>query len=254
MAKYSHSGLESYEQCPLKFKFRYIDGLKEGEGIEGFLGQRVHETIHHIYTKAIEGQVLTLKQAISYYEELWKKKYNKEIRIVKKHFSSENYFNQGLEMIKSYYEKNYPFKENILGMEQRVYVDLNRDGCYLLVGVIDKLIYDKEKDVYEVHDYKTSSWLPDQEELDNDRQLALYSLAVKELYPKSKKIILKWHFLKHGKTMTSIRTDKELKELKEKIVALIDKIKVEENWPAKKSQLCNWCGFNEICPEYKKLL
>ena len=38
MPVYSHSRLESFENCPLKYKFRYIDGIKKAEqGVEAFL-------------------------------------------------------------------------------------------------------------------------------------------------------------------------------------------------------------------------
>jgi len=46
MPIYSHSRLATYENCPQQYKLRYIDKveLPEGaqEGIEAFLGSRVH--------------------------------------------------------------------------------------------------------------------------------------------------------------------------------------------------------------------
>ena len=46
MPVYSHTQLSVYEECPLKYKLRYLDGIKrDTEGIEGFLGNIVHETL-----------------------------------------------------------------------------------------------------------------------------------------------------------------------------------------------------------------
>jgi hypothetical protein len=43
---YSHSKLGTYEQCPQKYKFRYIDGIKpEKKTIEAFLGGLLHEKL-----------------------------------------------------------------------------------------------------------------------------------------------------------------------------------------------------------------
>jgi len=254
MSKYSHSGLEDYRNCPLKFKFKYKDKLKQKEGIEAFLGKNVHEVLHYIYRNAKNKAVPTLKQVLAYYEELWKKNYNKEIRIVKRGFSADNYFEEGIKMLKSYYEKNYPFKENIIGMEKQILINFDKEGMYILIGFIDKLIKNLKDGSYEIHDYKTSNRLPEQEQLDEDKQLALYALGIKEEYPDAKKIMLKWHFLKHGKELTSFRTDKQLKELKEETMRLIKKIEAEKEWPARKSSLCDWCGFNHVCAEYKSLL
>jgi putative RecB family exonuclease len=50
MTIYSHSRLETFKICPLKYKFSYIDKIKrEEEGIEAFLGSRFHEVMERIY-------------------------------------------------------------------------------------------------------------------------------------------------------------------------------------------------------------
>ncbi|MGZ3558640.1 MAG: PD-(D/E)XK nuclease family protein, partial [Thermodesulfobacteriota bacterium] len=43
MPVYSHSQLSTYETCPQKYKLSYIDKIEvETEGIEAFMGSRVH--------------------------------------------------------------------------------------------------------------------------------------------------------------------------------------------------------------------
>ena len=50
MNEYSHSRLSSYENCPRQFKYRYVDQIKvEGEGVEAFVGKRVHEILERLY-------------------------------------------------------------------------------------------------------------------------------------------------------------------------------------------------------------
>lgn len=252
MAVYSHSRLSSYENCPLGFKFAYIDKLKGINGIEGFLGNQVHEAIHFIYKMVKSGKMPTLDEVFRFYRDIWGKDYNHEIRIVRKGMHVGDYFKQGLELIKYYYNKHKPFNENIIGMEQKILIDLDGKGDYVLQGFIDKLIHNKKDGTYEIHDYKTSKWLPDQDELDNDRQLALYSIGVKEQYPNNNGIILKWHYLRHDKVVTSARTDEQLEQLKKDVIELIKKIESAEKWPAKKSRLCDWCGFNHLCLAYKE--
>lgn len=252
MVIYSHSSLEAYRKCPLAFKFRYIDKLEGIEGIEGFMGTQVHEAIHYIYKKVKMSEMPTLKQVLEYYQDLWRKNYNPKLRIVKSGVSAQDYFKTGKTLLENYYEKQKPFDENIIGMEQKILIDLDGTNKYILQGFIDKLIHDKETGTYEIHDYKTSNWLPSQEELDEDKQLAIYSIGVKSLLPNSDKIILKWHYLKHGVEPTSTRTDNQLKDLKREMIELIDKIESETEWPAKPSKLCDWCNHNKHCPEYNK--
>lgn len=72
-----------------------------------------------------------------------------------------------------------------------------------------------------MHDYKTGSPLPKQEELDEDRQLAMYSLWVRRRFKDFKKVRLVWHFLAVDKEMDSFRTKKELEDLREKVLEQI---------------------------------
>ena len=47
---YSHSRLSTFEQCPYKFKLKYIDNIESEipQTVEAFLGSRVHETLESI--------------------------------------------------------------------------------------------------------------------------------------------------------------------------------------------------------------
>ena len=54
MKTYSHSRLSTFEQCPLKFKFQYIDKIEKAEeSVEAFMGKRVHEVLEKLYEKEI---------------------------------------------------------------------------------------------------------------------------------------------------------------------------------------------------------
>jgi len=105
--------------------------------------------------------------------------------------------------------------------------------------------------VYEVHDYKTGSSLSKQEDLDNDRQLAMYSLWVRNQFKDFKKVRLVWHFLAFDKEMDSYRTKEELENLKEEVLAKIKEIELTKEYPAQVSELCNWCLYKGICPMWK---
>ena len=96
--------------------------------------------------------------------------------------------------------------------------------------------------------------MKDQEEADSDRQLAMYSIWVKDKFKDAKKVILKWHMLAFNKEVTSERTDGELKKLQEDIVARIKQIEKatkEDNFPRNKCALCNYCEYKLSCPSFK---
>ncbi len=54
----SPSRLGLWLRCPLAFRFRYVDGIKEAfRGVEAFMGQQVHSTIEWLFnerTRSVE--------------------------------------------------------------------------------------------------------------------------------------------------------------------------------------------------------
>jgi len=254
MAKiYSHSRLSSFEQCPLKFKYRYIDKIipEIEKSIESVLGITVHETLEWLY-KESEKNVPNLDKTIIYYLDKWQQNYNPKINIVKKNLTEKDYFNLGVEYILNYYTKYQPFKENTLEIEKKIFFNLDEQGEYKIIGFIDRLSYNLKTNEYEIHDYKTANTLPTQERIDNDRQLALYAIAIKNIYGQDKEVKLVWHYLAYNKKITSTRTNLQLENLKKQTLELIKKIESTTEFPPNKSVLCNWCEYKNICPEFKK--
>jgi len=249
MAIYSHSKLSLFEQCPLKYKFKYIDKLHPDieQTIEGFLGSKVHETLEWIYKTLKKDKIPELDEVLENYISSWNKDYKKEIKIVREDLSAEYYFNQGVKFLIDYYLANAPFKDNTIATEMYIMIDLNNNGKYKIQGYIDRLVHNKESNIFEIHDYKTASFLKSQEELDKDRQLALYSIGIRSLYPDVKEVMLIWHFLAYNKKMISKRSFSELESLKEEIIKLIDKIESEKEFPPNPSCLCKWCEFQSYC-------
>ena len=113
------------------------------------------------------------------------------------------------------------------------------------------------KVIYEIHDYKTSRHLPTQEEADSDddkfRQLALYQLGLKELYPEADEVRLVWHYVAFDMEVTSSRTPDQLKRLARDTIRWIDENETMEEFPARKTALCPWCGYKKSCPLFKHL-
>ena len=253
MKTYSHSRLSTYEQCPQKFKFAYIDKVETEvvNTIEAYMGDMVHQTLEKLYKDIKFQKTNELQELINFYNELWKKNWEEGILIVKEEYGPENYKMMGEKMINDYYKRYAPFEEGkIIGLETQDFFDLNEE--YKIHVRIDRLMM-LEDGVYEIHDYKTNSSLKKQDELDNDRQLAVYSMGVKKMYPDAKKVILVWHFLAFDKEMRSTRTTEQLESLRSEILEIINQIKYETEYKPVQSALCDYCQFRQICPLWKHL-
>ncbi len=256
MVVYSHSRLSCFEQCAFRFKLRYLDGIKKDgvTTIEAFMGTLVHEILEKLYKDTMHGKTNSLVALIKKYNREWKKRFNEDVRVVKKDYTSENYRAMGEKYLTDYYNRHTPFNHTkTIGLEKKVLIDIDGTGKYKLQGFIDRLAL-VDKTTIEIHDYKTSGSLPEQKYLDCDRQLALYAIAVKDMYPFVKEIKLIWHYLAFDVDMVSKRTEKQLLELKKEIVSLIKNIQEHKSFEPKESALCNWCEYQEDCPIRKHMV
>ena len=251
MATYSHSRVSTYENCPYKYKLQYIDKEKPEiqNTIEAFMGGIVHQALEGLYKRKKFKQRVSKESLIKFYRDVWDKEYTDDILVVKKGLDEKNYKKMGEKFLSDYYERMKPFEEMIiLGLETQDRMTLP-DGNQWHVR-IDKLGCDSEGN-YFVCDYKTNSRMKDQEEADEDRQLALYSIWVKDKFKDAKKVILKWHMLAFNKDAISERTDEQLKKLQENVCNIIKEIENAKEFPRKQSALCDYCVYKEQCPSFK---
>lgn len=249
---FSHSRLSTFEQCPLKYKFRYIDKIKPliEKTIEAHLGHTVHDTLEWVYNSVKENpeKAPNLDEIINHYLKVWQKDMTGDILIVKKQYTQKDYLNKGIQFLADYFQRHYPFRDGTIECEKEITINLDENTR--IKGFIDRLVYDIENNCYEIHDYKTAGTLPSQEKMDKDRQLALYSIAIKEIYGEEKEVILIWHYLAYNHQIISRRTNEQLKNLKEETRKLIENIRQTKNFLPNKSILCEWCEYKSICPEW----
>jgi len=254
MAEYSISQLGKFEECALQYKFLYVDGIKRyEEGVEAFLGQRFHDAMEWLY-KERAFRIVPLEELLEYYEKDWAKQWHAEVKIHRKERTGDDYRLMGRRFIEDYYKRHYPFDEGrVLGLEKYIRFPLDDKGLYKCKGIIDRLMLAPDG-TFEVHDYKTGSNLPEQAELDEDRQLALYQIGVQKLWPEAKGVRLIWHLVAFDVEMRSSRTPEALNALKKELGKLINRIEAEREFPPHESALCGWCPYWDLCPVKKHLV
>jgi putative RecB family exonuclease len=257
MAIYSHSKIGTYETCPQKYKFQYIDKIKgDLESVEAFLGSRVHEALEHLYKCVRNGRLLSEEDILAFYESAWESNWSEDVQIVEAGLRAQDYRKVGRQCVQDYYRHYQPFNQGrILDTEKRLAIKLDAEGRYQMVGYVDRI--DKAGDgIFEIHDYKTNRSLPSQTEKDQDRQLALYEIGLREYINGIKQVVLIWHYLRFDHEIRSRRSEKELAQLRATMIEQIQQIEaaVERNvFPPQESNLCNWCEHRPSCPLWKHL-
>jgi putative RecB family exonuclease len=255
MPTYSHSQLSTYETCPHQYKLAYIDKIKiETEGIEAFMGSRVHDVLEKLYRDLKMTKLNSLEEILEYYHQSWEKNWNEMIQIIRKDYTAEDYRRLGEKCIAEYYKRYHPFDQGkTLGLEENIYFPLDEEKGYWIRGFIDRLTL-SDHSVLEIHDYKTSSRLPPQEEVDSDRQLAFYHMGVEGRWRDIREIRLVWHYLAFDTEISSSRTPEELQQLRRETMELIQQIESDRRFLPKEGPLCDWCDYQGFCPKRRHLI
>ena len=242
----SYSTLDTYQNCPLKYKFREIDKIPEPKSKEAVFGTLVHAVLKYIHTPALLSP--TVEQALDYFAKGWNSAvYDNELE-------ERAAFTQGVTIIQNYLAHNRPSDYTIIDLESRFAIEIGDEetGKHIVSGVIDRI--DKTAEGYEIIDYKTTRKMPSQDKVDHDLQLSIYLKAFLNRYPKEvdrlDQITVSLYYLKHGVKLSSKRTKEQLDQIEQKFLDTIKAIE-EKKFDPILSPLCDWCGYQNICPFWK---
>ena len=250
MTQFSHSRLSTFENCPLQYRFRYIDKVQtEVEGVEAFVGKRVHEVLERLYHHVRRhAQPPTLAQVQSRFRRDFADQWHEHVRIVRTENDQAFYLEHGERCLRNYYRTYYPFnQEETVAVELPVSLVLDDGGRYKMRGILDRLVR-VSPGQYEVHDYKTGAYVPSRAQLERDRQLPLYQIAVEQRYEDASSVDLVWHYLSVNRTVRLRRSEEQLTKLRHDTIARIDEVTAATEFPARPGPLCRWCEYADRCP------
>jgi RecB family exonuclease len=245
----SYSALDTFNVCPAKYKFQYIDKIKTPKSKESIFGTLLHSCLkkfHEVY----QNRPISQDELLQYFTDLWDgTPYADE--------KEEAFaFYQGIEILKNYYNQNQGLNFNILDLETPFEVPVQDENKELhqITGRIDRI--DKLSDGrFEVVDYKTSKKMPSQEMVDNNLQLSVYYLGLINRWPslknKNNPIKLSLYYLRHGEKLSAEGyTSEKITENTNKILSIIHQIKKSGFEPVA-NPLCDWCEYQPYCPLFK---
>ncbi|MBI5241994.1 MAG: PD-(D/E)XK nuclease family protein [Elusimicrobia bacterium] len=248
--KFSPSKLDTYRDCPRRYRFRYVDGLRRRvETVETLLGSCVHKALEELYAGLIHGREYTLEETLAVFDREWAAGWSDAVVNRRKEYGPEHHQAAGRDGVRAYFKAFAPFRQDTtVAVEKRLGFSMKvGDEEVRIEGLVDRLAKVAEG-IYEVHDYKTTANLPGQAELDEDWQLAIYDIAIRENWPDAREVGLVWHFVRFGQTMRSLRAAEGRERLKGELAALILAIRHDHVFAPRRSALCDWCEYRDICP------
>ena len=236
----SVSQIETFKDCPLHYKLKYIYKLPTTPSASISFGVSIHDTLKEFIDTTAS---LTKKDILS----LFKKNWIEEGYLNKKH--KQEFYKEGENYLLEFLKKGYDKKIKTLATEQKFIVPL--DKTLKIGGTIDR-VDDLGGGRFEVIDYKTGANVPSQKDVDKDLQLSFYALATSNLYKvKPENIKLSLYYFKEQKKITTQRTEKDLEKVKEEILKIRDEIE-KSDFKCNNSYFCqNKCEYLMFCKNEK---
>ena len=234
----SYSALDTFERCPLQYKFRYIDKIPTPKRPELFFGGLIHKIVQEALKK--DPAMPSLEELLTMLEEKW------EHEVFESDQNSQAYLTVGQNMIRNFYHDHKPGLTNIVAIEKRFQIPLSEK--HTLSGAIDR-IDQLPFGPFEIIDYKTNHKLPALRDLAKPMQLAIYKLATEVSWPSAKEIRVTYYFLKHNKKIPVPMEDVDSEIIKKEIIKIADKIEKTKEFKPKVSFTCDWCDYQDRCPK-----
>lgn len=237
----SFSAFDTFNGCPLRYKFQYIDRILVPKKIELEFGSLMHNVVEYALKK--DPIIPSLEELTRLYEENFSKiTFENDLK-------KSQYHGVGLDMIKTFHASLTPGLRDTIATEKRFYLPLNEK--HTLSGAIDRI--DKLPfGAYEVIDYKTNFKPKTQEDVDKDKQLGIYRYAISKLWPEAKDVRLSLYFLRTDMKLTTTRRDEDVEEVISDVIKTADQIETEKEFLPKRNPLCDWCDFQHLCPLMKQ--
>ncbi|MGP8076101.1 MAG: RecB family exonuclease [Thermoplasmata archaeon] len=262
----SYSSFRTYQECPLRWRFLYIDRLPETPRGYFTFGRVVHTVLEQLVAPLVVpsarrvsesdrqrtldewhahsdgGAVarwMSSEELLAAYDRAW---------------SSEGYTSSeeesryralGREILLRYYD--FLVRERPLPVSVEEHLEARWDGIPVH-GYIDRIDRTPAGGL-EIVDYKTSRDLSSEDARDSD-QLSLYQVLVEKNYTEPVEGLTLYHLRSLTPLRVAPRERAELAALHDRLGTVLDGIRAEAYEPTPGRQ-CARCDFQDRCPEFR---
>ena len=244
----SPSRASQFKTCPKQYKFANVDKIKEPTTEVQAKGTTVHQALEDLYDLP-KGE-RTPENLYNLFRSAWTKVRNNDehVNLFQNVEEEKKWGVDALNLLSNYLTLENP--EEIEPLEKERWVrgsieDLN------LRGILDRMDRDKDGNLI-IIDYKSGKAPAAKYKEPRFFAMKLYALLIKDELgemPKELKLI----YLKNSTIHTMQVGEETLTNAKEEILEIWGNIKKaykDNDFPAIKNTLCDWCYYKPICPEY----
>lgn len=243
----SPSRASDYQQCPLKYRLRTIDKIPEPKTIAQVKGTLVHAVLEGMHDAPRDAR--TYPEAVKKLKPEWEKMRNEELDELVPEADFYDFLVECRTLLRGYFEMENP--QGFDAHEVEMYVSATLPNGVPVRGFIDRVDQAPAGEI-RVVDYKTGKKPKPRYADDALFQMRFYALVywrLNDIIPDQLRLM----YLKVIDSMYLSPSREELEYFERDLGDLWSKIEgdgIEGTFRPKKSKLCGWCSFKELCPAW----
>ncbi len=244
--QFSFSRVKTYHQCPLRYRYRYLKGLKEVfRSIESYLGSIVHDVLEWMYTEREKTESPSLEAALQLLADRWTAGLDDEITVIRNGDNIDAYLITGREMLERFHRSTFcRDRSRTVALEQRLNHKLSDEIVF--TGFADRIGRTETGRLFVV-DYKTSKKEGDPSEFSEGLQAPLYAACAMQRNDEEE-ALAGYHYLRHESTRWQSVDANRAQQLFDRFRELATEVNSATEFEPRPGVLCAWCGFNAMCP------
>lgn len=249
----SATRLDTYLTCPLKYRFRYVDGIEPEELSPALaFGSAVHGTVKHFYKHLMAGRRLSTEEAAAAFIQDWDARCTVPIRW--NGATPGQMRDQGIGLIRAYIE-SAPDPVEPIAVEQELRAPLvNLASGDVLTGVILIGILDRVDPGFRPIELKTSGQSYSQFRCDISLQMTIYSYLM-AYHHEAERIDGAFEVIVKNKAPKVQRLDtrrdvRDFERMYNTIEQIVHGIDAGLFYPNPSHMFCPGCDFNHECARW----
>lgn len=251
----SYSAVRTFQSCPLKYRFRYVDGLAEDCVSSSLIfGSAIHSAVEFYFTRLLCGEPPpALDTLLDVYQQSWSERAEENIEFGKSE-TADLLHEMADRMLRKFLGSELTQPEGrIIGIEEE-FRGVLIPGIPDLLGYVDLLL--ETDDAVVIRDFKTARSIWDQQQADDQSdQLLLYADLVRKMIP-GKQLRLQFAVMTKARdpkiSLLETRFDEgKLDRTKRIFETVWSAIQSGHFYPSPSPLQCPSCGYRTQCDAWR---
>jgi putative RecB family exonuclease len=244
----SPSSFSAFKDCPLAFRFSYLDRLPQPPSAPASKGTLVHRALELLMLRDNPDRTITnaltdLEQART---ELALHPDFADLELTDDEWAG--FYAESAELVHKYFELEDPTRIRPIGLELRLAATI---GTVQLRGIIDRLELDDDGELV-ITDYKTGSVPGERYETKRLAGVHMYAAMVEHTLGK-RPVRVQLLYLSRPEAIITTPSEQSITGVMRKTDALwsaINRACAKDDFRPSPGVLCNWCSYKTYCPSF----